>query len=328
MEESVLDEKPEGTRQPSIFEVIAQEALSDSIQPAVEHLVKFLYKLNPQRYKWLWTWCDELYAAFDLILENFYLNRFGGSFTEIFYGMKRTSTCKSAKVGFPKKRSLFMLVVWPYIVRKLEKIYSFLSMRLTASNLRRKSLAHIFVFFYPWIKALFSTWSLILKVAYMLTLCNIHSPKLKFANVCLEKVAPSNLKSFNEINKRKHWWTLSVLSGIITRCITYALYFIQFLDFYYNSDAGENFRTEQAKSVQKNPPAPHNLLRESSVLLLETNKCPLCLRQRINDTALGVSGYVFCYECIYSYVQNKKKCPVTSLPAGVDDLIRIHVKTT
>ncbi|VDP11609.1 unnamed protein product [Onchocerca flexuosa] len=124
---------------------------------------------------------------------------------------------------------------------------------------------------------------------------------------------------------RRSWRTLAVFASLLTQCITFGLYIIQFLDFYYNSDTGENFRTEQRIRNWKYPSAPHKKLHENSVLLLETNKCPLCLQQRINDTVLAVSGYVFCYGCIYSFVEQKKKCPVTSLPANVDDLIKIFV---
>ena len=38
---------------------------------------------------------------------------------------------------------------------------------------------------------------------------------------------------------------------------------------------------------------------------------------------LSVSGYVFCYACIKNYVLHEKKCPVTTLPADLNNLIRI-----
>ncbi|VDK87554.1 unnamed protein product [Litomosoides sigmodontis] len=245
---------------PSIFELIAQDSLSVSIQQAVQHTVKYLYECNPSRYGLLWKWYDEIYAVADLILESFYLKRYGGSLVENFYGMKRiiNGTCRSASTGLPKLRSLFMLVGYMAIYH--EKIR----------------------------KCLF-------------TALNIYDQEQFKAN-------------------------------ILTRCITFGLYFIQFLDFYYNSDIGENFRTEQRMRNWRYPAAPHKVLlklymklRESSVLLLETNKCPLCLRRRTNDTALAVSGYVFCYGCIYSYVKEEKKCPVTGLQADMDDLIKILV---
>uniref|UniRef100_A0AAF5PLT7 Peroxisome assembly protein 12 n=1 Tax=Wuchereria bancrofti TaxID=6293 RepID=A0AAF5PLT7_WUCBA len=309
---------------PSIFELVAQDKLSVSIRQAVRHIVKYLYESNPSRYKLLWKWYDEVYAATDLILQNFYLKRYGGSLAENFYGMKRiiNGTCRSASTGLPKLCSLFMLVGWPYIMEKLEKFHLLLSMYTAAGNSRQFPIIHILVNYYPRIKILFSTFSFLLKIAYILSLCNVHSPELKFANMHLVKLTEIDL---GEANRKKSWRLLAILTTILTRCITFGLYFIQFLDFYYNSNIGENFRMEQRVRNWKYPSAPHKKLRESSVLLLETNKCPLCLQQRVNDTALAVSGYVFCYGCIYSYVEQEMKCPITNLPANVDDLIKIFV---
>ncbi|VDK66917.1 unnamed protein product [Onchocerca ochengi] len=327
MTEDKINEKLIGAGQPSIFELIARDNLAVSIQQAIHHIVKYLYESNPSRYRLLWKWYDEVYAIADLALENFYLRRYGASLAENFYGMKRVvnGTCRSVSTGFPKLRSLFMLVGWPYILKKLEKFYLLLSTYTAMSNSRQFPLIHILVNYYPWIKILFSTIAFFLKIAYILSLCNVHSPELKFANVYLVKFIQNDLTTFGEANNKRSWRTLAVFASLLTQCITFGLYFIQFLDFYYNSDTGENFRTEQRIRNWKYPSAPHKKLQENSVLLLETNKCPLCLQQRINDTALAVSGYVFCYGCIYSYVEQEKKCPVTSLPANVDDLIKIFV---
>ncbi|VDN08081.1 unnamed protein product [Thelazia callipaeda] len=329
--------------QPSVFELLARDSLSGLIQPAVRHAVKCLYETNPLRYRVLWEWYDEVYAAINLFVENVYLKKYGGSLAENFYGMKRVinGSCQSASTGLPKLRSLFMLVVWPYILKKIEKFHSFLSTCSAASFSQRILLLRIIVNCYPWIKALFSTWTFILKIAYILSWCNIHSPELHFSNVHLVKLTPADFKTFNEQNSSMHifkmfslldfrrsWQTLAVFISIITRCITFGLYLIQFLDFYHNSDFGQNLRLNLKKKDFKHIPAPHYRILESSVLRLETNKCPLCLQHRTNDTALSVSGYVFCYGCIYTYVSEEKKCPVTGLPARVDDLIKIFVRTT
>ncbi|VDM72662.1 unnamed protein product [Strongylus vulgaris] len=91
----------------------------------------------------------------------------------------------------------------------------------------------------------------------------------------------------------------------------------------YNSDLGSQLIRKTTRSQV--PPAPHKLLTESSVLMLDTNKCPLCMRRRTNDTALSVSGYVFCYSCIYDHVSKFKTCPVTGLPSTVNELIRLYI---
>ena len=47
-------------------------------------------------------------------------------------------------------------------------------------------------------------------------------------------------------------------------------------------------------------------------------------KKRQNDTALAVSGYVFCYSCIFNFVRMNGRCPVTLLPASTDQLIKLY----
>ncbi|KHN71184.1 Putative peroxisome assembly protein 12 [Toxocara canis] len=119
------------------------------------------------------------------------------------------------------------------------------------------------------------------------------------------------------------WRSFIALPGILSRTFGYVLLFVQFVDFFYNSDLGAQQRSLLNRNANKIPVAPHKRLRETSVMLLETDKCPICLRHRHNDTVLNVSGYVFCYECISDFVRRERKCPVTSLPATMNNLIQI-----
>jgi len=52
--------------------------------------------------------------------------------------------------------------------------------------------------------------------------------------------------------------------------------------------------------------------------------CPICHRRRENETALSVSGFVFCYKCIMSYLKTHGVCPVTKLPANSNNLVRLY----
>jgi peroxin-12 len=51
--------------------------------------------------------------------------------------------------------------------------------------------------------------------------------------------------------------------------------------------------------------------------------CPLCTRPRTNPAALAVSGYVFCYSCIFGWVSQRHCCPVTHAPATLDHVRRL-----
>eukprot|EP00850_Spirogloea_muscicola_P002073 SM000008S22162 [mRNA] locus=s8:169171:172336:+ [translate_table: standard] len=52
--------------------------------------------------------------------------------------------------------------------------------------------------------------------------------------------------------------------------------------------------------------------------------CPLCLQSRTNPAMVATSGFVFCYPCIFSYVQQYKRCPVTLIPSSVDNIRRLY----
>ncbi|XP_058094800.1 peroxisome biogenesis protein 12 isoform X2 [Magnolia sinica] len=51
--------------------------------------------------------------------------------------------------------------------------------------------------------------------------------------------------------------------------------------------------------------------------------CPLCSQKRANPSVVAVSGFVFCYTCIFKYVSQYKRCPVTLMPATVDQIRRL-----
>jgi hypothetical protein len=58
------------------------------------------------------------------------------------------------------------------------------------------------------------------------------------------------------------------------------------------------------------------------LLPLDQTLCPLCNEPRVHPTASS-SGCVFCYKCIFEYVDQNKRCPVTSLPCMVSQIRRI-----
>ena len=64
----------EEDRPPSVFEVLAQENLMKSVQPAVQYATQVLATRHPTRYGWLLRHSDELYALLALVLEHHHLN--------------------------------------------------------------------------------------------------------------------------------------------------------------------------------------------------------------------------------------------------------------
>ena len=70
------------------------------------------------------------------------------------------------------------------------------------------------------------------------------------------------------------------------------------------------------------PPAPLPA-RDGIPLPADTAICPLCQRLRTNAAA-SCSGYVFCYPCIFAYVNEYRQCPVTKQPCKLEQIRKIY----
>ena len=52
--------------------------------------------------------------------------------------------------------------------------------------------------------------------------------------------------------------------------------------------------------------------------------CPICGKHPQNPAFIRASGYVFCYSCIHSYVENERMCPITKIPIDSDSIQIIY----
>ncbi|CAI4228585.1 unnamed protein product [Auanema sp. JU1783] len=326
--------------QPSTFDIISQESLTKSLKPALGHLLKFLSLTKPQKFRTAYRYYEELYLIFDFLLQSHYLRHYGGTFSENFYSMKRTgdTTLQPPSSGMAFAKSLAITSLWPYLSDKLDAIHKRLKDELQLPHLSTSSEAvkkakKMFVALWPWIKRILSIATTIMQILYMINRSRFNSPLLYLAGVRLEKLTPEDIANFESIPlhlqgtgilSRLYRFILS-LPGVFSRIFGYCLFFVQFIDYIYSGDFNSQL-TKLSKGNTLIPPAPHEMLNSEFVHSMETSKCPLCHNKRINDTALSVSGYVFCYSCISDYVKKYKRCPITNNPTTVADLIRLYTQ--
>lgn len=97
---------------------------------------------------------------------------------------------------------------------------------------------------------------------------------------------------------------------------------MQLLEWWYTS--GEQRLGSQKTTVV--PPPPPLLGPHADGIALPRNPdiCPLCRRGRTNPAMAVPSGYVFCYPCIFDHVSQYGCCPVTRLPASIDQIRRLY----
>lgn len=50
----------------------------------------------------------------------------------------------------------------------------------------------------------------------------------------------------------------------------------------------------------------------------------MCRQHRVNPATLAVSGYVYCYPCLFKHVTAAHCCPVTRAPATLDHIRKLY----
>ena len=104
-----------------------------------------------------------------------------------------------------------------------------------------------------------------------------------------------------------------------------AIFFIKFLEWWYSPSS-----PARALSAAPNGPLvpPPRLLTPHpegvGVDSREYGTCPICKGPISNATALP-TGYVFCYRCIYAFIEKQGKCPVTLVPSHIWQLRKVLI---
>ncbi|KAF8248624.1 hypothetical protein K440DRAFT_583278 [Wilcoxina mikolae CBS 423.85] len=197
---------------PSLFELLSESQLRELLEPSLRYVLAIATQHHPRYLIRFLNHYDEVYALLVLLIERHYLRRWGGSFTENFYGLKRTrvltaqlqraETFTPALVTESTKlkrndvwKSLLVLVVGiPYLKRKLDDVYenyaggaavnvlgpSYQREELTETSPSREK----FLFYvkkilrgvYPHINAVYYFSSLVFNLAYLFDKSAYHSP--------------------------------------------------------------------------------------------------------------------------------------------------------
>ncbi|KAL4903239.1 hypothetical protein BDW74DRAFT_53550 [Aspergillus multicolor] len=128
---------------PSLFELLAEQQLSDLLPPSIRYILAVATHRHPRYLLRVLNSYDEVYALLSLIVERYYLRNFGGSFTENFYSLKRERVLLTkngeiprAQLGAPGPvrdslklrtadvwKNLLIMVGIPYLKRKLDEGY-------------------------------------------------------------------------------------------------------------------------------------------------------------------------------------------------------------
>ncbi|VAH16168.1 unnamed protein product [Triticum turgidum subsp. durum] len=130
-----------------------------------------------------------------------------------------------------------------------------------------------------------------------------------------------------------------------------AVFFFKMMEWWYQS-AEERMSAPTVYPPPPPPPLP-KVAKDGLPLPTDRTLCPLCCQKRNNPSVLSVSGFVFCYSCIFKSVSQvdillnqpleavifyvfqvcnvtlsivllqHKRCPVTLMPATVEQIRRL-----
>ncbi|KAK9292278.1 hypothetical protein L1049_020242 [Liquidambar formosana] len=114
--------------------------------------------------------------------------------------------------------------------------------------------------------------------------------------------------------------TYTVLDYAQTGLIA-AVFFFKMMEWWYQS--AEERMSAPTVYPPPPPPPPPKVAKEGIPLPPDRTICPLCSQKRANPSVVAVSGFVFCYACIFKYVSQYKRCPITLMPATVDHIRRL-----
>lgn len=136
---------PLDDHKPSLFELLSEQQLSALIPPSLRYLLAVATHRYPRYLLRVLNNYDELYALVSLLVEKYYLETFGGGFTENFYGLKREKILRLRGGEIPRTtlsvplevrdrlqlknnrvdvwKNLLVMVGLPYVKRKLDESY-------------------------------------------------------------------------------------------------------------------------------------------------------------------------------------------------------------
>lgn len=331
---------------PTIFDIIVQENMQSLFKSSFNHFFKWLIA-HSNRFRKLKAYNDELYLLIHSSIEFLYLKAYNALFAEYFYGMRRLNI----KSNMHRVLSIIFSIIVPYLKSKLDTLYETIERELdeqqlnyeisnTSAKIKRfkLKLKKFMLRYYPYLHLI---WSLVFwyyRFKFMINKSDYNSPLLRIVSQRLvydteRDASTSQLSLFKKLLNYSNY------------AFTSLLFFIQFYQWYNDYSNDDTARPITMVNMLKKsgiindhnafndtiipPPklAPRLENNKAFKLLQEKNLCPLCTKKRTNECVLSVSGFVFCYVCIFKFVKEHQRCPLTNYPCTVKNIIRIYNST-
>lgn len=194
---------------------------------------------------------------------------------------------------------------------------------------------------YPWLHASSEGLSFAYQLLYLLDATGFYSLGLQVIGVHVCRATGqelmdtssriSKIRSHERERLRGPPWLKAIQGGLLTCLYTMldyaqtgliaAVFFFKMMEWWYQS--AEERMSAPTVYPPPPPPPPPKVAKEGIPLPPNRTICPLCSEKRANPSVVTVSGFVFCYTCIFKYISQYKRCPITLMPANVDHIRRL-----
>mgnify|MGYP001047219649 FL=1 len=309
---------------PSVFELLAQERLTDLIRPCLRQILKFLNDISPlsTKIRTLYRYKDEFILLIECIVQWFYLNSYSALVGEHFYGLKRTAN--------HRLRSMIFSIFLPYVKTKLDSLHEYLSQNNTTTTTANRRARFYFIlqilpkievdtisYFFSSISSAFLKLKVFIeglywlyRLGYAFGRTEYYSPALQLAGVKLIYAKEQTPVPVPET-------TTGRIFAAVSKVMSSGLFLIQFIDWWNSTNKSKQNSTGTTVA----PPLPKG---HANQLAIGRRQCPLCRQQCNVPTAVLGSGYVYCNACITDYVKRYHRCPTTHQPVTEEQLIKIY----
>ncbi|KAK9087785.1 hypothetical protein Syun_030179 [Stephania yunnanensis] len=205
----------------------------------------------------------------------------------------------------------------------------------------RKRTKAIIGAFYPWLHATNEGLAFAYQLLYLLDATGFYSLDLHALGIHVCRATGqeimdnsskiSNMRSRERERLRGPPW-LKALQSMLLSCmytsldyaqtgLIAAVFFFKMMEWWYQS--AEERMSAPTVYPPPPPPPPPKVAEGGIPLPPDRTICPLCSQKRVNPSVAAVSGFVFCYTCIFRYVTQYKRCPVTLMPTTADQIRKL-----
>ena len=325
--------------------------------PAFEHLHTIVHQFP--------TYGREMYAFLRGVVETYFLTQQNATAFELLYGLRRANVIqdvaqKTTPTTFQQSKpppdltrrtillSILEIVLMPYLSAKLDALHAraiaspdaqdnqnIASSPVTKST--SKAVAGVFrsqfVRWYPYLRKSVG----IVGAMYQLAFClgrtqyfslwhhvwkyNVvrHVPPPETPFNAGGQLATEMLNRPNTVRRKvMAWGAAAVQYSVIVGVLGF-----KFFEWWYTPEVQELAQQSSTETVL--PPPPIELFKPS-VVPIDTASvvCPLC-KEHCTNMAACPSGFVYCYPCVYAYVEEHGRTPQGGLPCTTNDIRKCWV---